>query len=356
MSIFKRGRVYWYHFVFNGEHVQESTKQGNPRLARQMEAAHRTALAKGEVGIREKKPAPTLAEFCKRVEAFATAQYQHSPKTLLWYKFGLKTICAADISSRRLDEITPEHIAGLVASLQAKEWEVASINSAIRAIRRVLKLAMEWGVIAAMPKVRALAGENHRDRVLMQAEEAKYLAAASEPLASIATVLLDTALRPEECYRLEWPHLRLHGDRPALRVMRGKTAAARRIIPLLPRTRAVLEMLWENAEKPLEGFIFPAPTKHGHVWHDSLRAQHRNAIKLSKVRPFVIYAFRHTRLTRLGESGCDAWTLARIAGHSSIKMSERYVHTSGDAAHAAFSRMSQAESLQYPLQELGEGW
>ena len=36
----------------------------------------------------------------------------------------------------------------------------------------------------------------------------------------------------------------------------------------------------------------------------------------SKVRPFVLYSLRHTFLTRLGESGCDAWTLARIAGHS----------------------------------------
>jgi integrase len=34
------------------------------------------------------------------------------------------------------------------------------------------------------------------------------------------------------------------------------------------------------------------------------------------IRPFVLYTFRHTFLTRLGESGCDAWTLARIAGHS----------------------------------------
>ena len=56
MSIFKRGNVYWYHFLFNGEHIQKSTKQGNPRTARQMEAAYRTALAKGEVGITERKP------------------------------------------------------------------------------------------------------------------------------------------------------------------------------------------------------------------------------------------------------------------------------------------------------------
>jgi hypothetical protein len=32
-------------------------------IAEQMEAAHKTSLAKGEVGIREKKPAPTIAEF-----------------------------------------------------------------------------------------------------------------------------------------------------------------------------------------------------------------------------------------------------------------------------------------------------
>ena len=36
-------------------------------------------------------------------------------------------------------------------------------------------------------------------------------------------------------------------------------------------------------------------------------------------------------LTRLGESGCDVWTLARIAGHSNIRISQRYVHPS--AAH-----------------------
>jgi hypothetical protein len=51
VSIFKRGNVYWYHFLFNGEHVQKSTKQGNLRTARLIEAAFRTALAKSEVGI-----------------------------------------------------------------------------------------------------------------------------------------------------------------------------------------------------------------------------------------------------------------------------------------------------------------
>ena len=184
-------------------------------------------------------------------------------------------------------------------------------------------------------------GENHRDRVISLQEEANYLAAATEPLASIATILVDTGLRPEECFRLRWEDLRLTGERyGTLQVTHGKTKAARRLIPLTPRVRSLLEARWQSGGKPIEGFVWPAPTKYGHVWHDSIRCQHKTALKLSKVQPFVIYALRHTFLTRLGEGGCDVWTLARIAGHSSIKMSERYVHPSQDAVLAVMSRLS----------------
>ena len=44
MSIFKRGNMYWYKFMWNGEMIRESTRQGNDRKARQVEAAHMAAL------------------------------------------------------------------------------------------------------------------------------------------------------------------------------------------------------------------------------------------------------------------------------------------------------------------------
>jgi hypothetical protein len=53
----------WYKFVWNGELIRESTKQTNKRIAEQMEAAHKAALAKGEVGIRDKIQVPTFADF-----------------------------------------------------------------------------------------------------------------------------------------------------------------------------------------------------------------------------------------------------------------------------------------------------
>ena len=65
MSVYKqrKSKHWWYKFNWNGEPIRKSTKQTNKRVAEQMEAAYRTALAKGEVGIREKKPIPSLAKF-----------------------------------------------------------------------------------------------------------------------------------------------------------------------------------------------------------------------------------------------------------------------------------------------------
>jgi len=166
------------------------------------------------------------------------------------------------------------------------------------------------------------------------------LAAACPLLESVATVLADSGLRPDECHRLRWEEITwMNGRNGTLLVTHGKTAAARRVLPMSPRVRSILEQRWIAAGRPSEGWIWPAPTKTGHIDHSTLKKQHTRTLKLSGVRPFVLYSLRHTFLTRLGESGCDAWTLARVAGHSSVAISSRYVHPSEDQVLAAMSRL-----------------
>jgi len=124
-----------------------------------------------------------------------------------------------------------------------------------------------------------------------------------------------------------------------LLVTHGKTAAARRVLPMTPRVREVLAIRWKHAGRPEEGWVWPASTRSGHLEGSSIKKQHAKALRASNVRPFVLYSLRHTFLTRLGESGCDAWTLARIAGHSSVGMSTRYVHPSEDAVLTAMEKL-----------------
>ncbi len=184
----------------------------------------------------------------------------------------------------------------------------------------------------------------------------------------VAAVLADTGLRPEECFRLCWEAIAwVNGRHGTLLVTHGKTAAARRILPMTPRVRGILEGRWEGAGRPVGGWVWPAPTYSGHVEASSLRKQHAGAFKAigeeaakhnqKAARPFVLYTLRHTFLTRLGESGCDAWTLARIAGHSSISISSRYVHPSEDAVLAAMSRLGGHNSghTQQTLSEAQNG-
>jgi hypothetical protein len=140
---------------------------------------------------------------------------------------------------------------------------------------------------------------------------------------------------PPRWEELTW----MNGRNGTLLVTQGKTAAARRVLPMSPRIRVILEERWRTMGQPAEGWIWPASTKSGHINHSSLKKQHTLALKLSSARPFLLYSLRHTFLTRLGESGCDAWTLARVAGHSSVSISSRYVHPSEDAVFAAVSRL-----------------
>jgi integrase len=121
-----------------------------------------------------------------------------------------------------------------------------------------------------------------------------------------------------------------------------------------PRVRAVLAKRWHACGKPIEGWVWSAPTRSGHMESSSLKKLHKKAFKnlnekaaknLDRPpRPFVLYDLRHTFLTRLGESGCDTWTLARIAGHSNVSMSSRYVHPSEDHVLAAMANLGRHKS------------
>ncbi len=347
--IYKRGKVYWYKFMWNGEMIRESTRLGNDKVARQMESAHRTSLAKGEVGIREKKKIPTLGKFCtERLEPWAKSTFQSTvPKNFAWFHDNIKVVCnATKLASLHLDNLTNEAVSEFAAGRLRQGYAVSTINSTIRVLRRSLSLAKEWGVIDSLPSLNLISGENHREHVVTPHEEDAYLNAADPELAAFMILAFDTGLRPDEAYSLRWEHVNWKsGKTGSVFVAHGKTRAARRIVPMTPRLKLVLEARWELADSPTEGWVWPAKTKSGHFEQSTLSKRHRKALAIAtfgkvKVRPFVIYSARHTFLTRLGESGCDAWTLARIAGHSAIAISMRYVHPSNEAVERAMTQLS----------------
>ena len=354
MAVYKRGGVWWYGFVFNGERIQESTKQGNKRVAEQMEAARKTERAKGLVGIQDKPLSPTLREFEKRF--VETLQVESGQKAASWYGSVLKVVLDYEpLASARLDSITKELIDSYT-QMRRKSYtkhkhvkrllQPASINRELATIRRLLNMAFGLGVIDKVPKVQLLPGERVREFTLTRKAEAIYLATSPAPLADVAAFLLDTGLRLGEALSLDWSQVRLDppqgSERGYITVLGEKSKSGRtRHVPLTARAESILQKL--------------RPSDAGYVFHhddgtrlleSSLAHTHKRIRELLKMPAgFVLHSLRHTFGTRLGESGtADAFAIMRLMGHASITTSQRYCHPTPETLERAVRRMEESGS------------
>ena len=91
-------------------------------------------------------------------------------------------------------------------------------------------------------------------------------------LRDVSTLLVDCGLRPEECYRMRWEHVR----NDALTIPYGKTVNARREIPLSERVIATMQARRDSFESE---WVFPAPTRSGHIEQSTLKEAARPSMQ-----------------------------------------------------------------------------
>jgi integrase len=360
MSIYKRGHVYWYEFSFNGERIRESARTGNDKAARQIEAAHRVRLAKGEAGIHEQPPAPTLAEFAPRFQREIETVCADKPATMGFYEEKLRRLLSdSQLAGAHLDAIDESVIDGYKQrrtrqpSRYGRPLSPASVNRELATLRRLLRLAQEWKVLDRVPRIRLLRGERNREFVLSHALEPKYLEAAPQPLRDVAILILETGVRPGEAVGLQWPDVRLqqavHAKFGYIVIRGGKSRNAKRNLRLTARAA---DMLKARKATTKSDWVFPGDEPEAAILGTSLDHQHatvREALKLPQ--DFVVHSLRHTMLTRLGEAGADAFSIMKIAGHSSVTVSQRYVHPTPEGMDRAFDRLETLNAEKFEQAE-----
>ena len=159
--IFKRGDIYYYEFELRGRRYRESTNQKNPRTARQMEAARRTGILKGEVGIRTRKQARRFADFADNwIKTYATAHCKYSTRRS--YEGVLKKHLKPAFSGKLLDEITRQDVGdtnqpevGLEISEGQDDNSGNGEEHPTAPLREMLNHAVDAGIIIANPANRA---------------------------------------------------------------------------------------------------------------------------------------------------------------------------------------------------------
>lgn len=369
--IYKRGKAYWYNFrwtITDGDGKKESfrivksARAKNRDDAKDAEDEHRRALRLGQIHPRDPWPQPTaiappiFRAFAKEFSQYAKTHTKAG--TVKFYEGCLERLLAfAAIADSPLDAITGD----LASRFARHRGEVAknsvvTINGDLRTLRRVLKVAVDWGRLNHAPAIHELPQPKGRDRVLSFKEEALYLAKGSANLRDATILAVDTGMRPNsELFPLKWTDVDLTA-RPecpngVIHVRQGKTANAQRSLPLTPRAAEIMQRRKKEAETKGKQsvFVFPGAGDSGHII--SFQHPHEDAIEKAKLEPFEFYCWRHTFGTRAAQSGMDRFSLARLMGHSSPAVAARYyIHVTETHVAAGFGKF-----VDYQTRNVAEG-
>ena len=329
--IYKRGDIYWFRFKWHGQILRESTKQGNDRIARQMESTRKADLIrdehtrsaaqrkletknvvqcaecekwfKGENAIAEgtnkfcsadclnkfelrHTRVLTLSEFLAQKFLPYIESNLEKPKSRLYYGYGASMLAKSDLGKLRIDRITGEQVSEFKGTLDKKK--LSTQNCALRTLRRALRLAVEWGKLMKAPQFPIDSkNEATRKRFITLEEFAAYIELCRQPWRDIAIVLYRTGARPSEIYGLTWPQVAFgNAGRPGrIEILEGKTEAAKRTLEMLPEVEEVLFNRWEAQRKPRRGFVFPADSASGHTEQTAAKICHADALKkLARVK------------------------------------------------------------------------
>jgi integrase len=377
MKIYKRGKrgTYWIHTVINGQEIRQSLRTTDWRQA--------TALAKKLISEAEQgKLTPASLDFAKLIFGEAADKYlagrrlELAPSTYVKEEQLLVKL-REFFQVIRLNRISSEQV------LAYREWRSnqgvgpAIVNMEIGVLRRILKRAKRWHLVA--DDVKPLREPRTIGRAMTPEQKQKLLETAAqkpewETAYCAAILALNTTMRGCELKGLIWADIDLFER--TITIRKSKTAAGERIIPMTQEAHAILLRLYRRAELfgqvesshyIFAGFRLVArfdgnqieetrisqfdPTKPTTGW----RTAWRKLTKQAGLPGLRFHDLRHHAITELAESGASEQTIMAIAGHVSRRMLERYSHVRLEAKRAALEALSNPLSGSYSTSHSTKG-
>lgn len=365
MKLYKRGGHWHMDVTVDGVRYREALNTTDHRAAKSLAHDRIEAIKAGKVAAASGRAFSRLG-FGAAVEAFQTERNGKVAERTTQFEAERFKPLNRHFADKPLRTIKPEHVAAYQQARLAERISGRTINMETGLLRRLLKRAKLFAVLADYP--RAFPEHEHEVGRALPADAKMHLfrVAASRPLwmvAHCAAVLAaSTTCRGVELKNARWRDVDLFAR--TLIIQRSKTAAGHRTITLNTDAMAALARLRERAEAhgcgAPEHYIFPAcendnlePTRPQKSWRSAwrslveestrqaartaaaaalkagqgirggLRAWRQAAATFEGLR---FHDLRHQAITEMAEAGAPDSVIQALAGHLSKRMMDHYSH------------------------------
>lgn len=236
----------------------------------------------------------------------------------------------AEFGDSRYDKVIG---ADLVAFVNAHHGVKAAntVDRWYRTIKRPFCEAERLGVINRSPfkGVRSPKGKEGRD---LTANEFRCLLRYATPAFRRVLIFLRfSGARPGELRNLEWCHVKL--DAKVILLWQHKTVAKTNKPRRIYLNRVLVRLLIWLKRRSSSSFVFV--NSFGGPWKTRALCKNLATIRERTALPsdVKLYGTRHAHATNAIMNGVDIATLAELLGHTSTRITQRYLHLSGRADH-----------------------
>jgi len=333
-SVFKRKGKFWIAYYSDGKQIREAVSYDR-------ETAEKVLKTRQADVIRKRFHLP---------HAEKISFEEMSKRYLLWSKTNKISWIRDTVSMKNLVTFLGDYKLGQISPFLIEKYKQtrketvreskkkkirkhpsnASINRELALLKHLFSLAIKWRYADSNPvKEVKFLKEEQKERILSPEEIKLLLYEANDDLRPIILTALNTGMRLGEILSLKWSQVNFKAG--FIQIEHSKSGKMRKIpmndllIQALQRVkRNDCEIVFMKNRRPIK----------------SIRTAWEMALKRAEILHCRFHDLRHTFATYSLAYGSDLVSIRDILGHSDIRMTSRYAHSSEDMKKRAVDSLT----------------